>query len=114
MTTVIPKGGGNPSVTLLDAVEAVTTGDWYKLPSDSFSLDILITDTATVVMEGTNNPAAEATPTAVTAQTIQIDGSDNTTTSAFVGLTAPVAFVRAKVSAYTAGTVSVFLAYSNK
>ena len=114
MTTVIPGGGGNPSVTLLDAVEATTTGDWFKLPSDSFSLDILISDTATVVIEGTNDPAAEDTPTAVTAQTIQIDGNANTTASAFVGLTAPVAFVRAKVSAYTSGTVSVFLAYSNK
>lgn len=114
MTTVIPGGGGNPSVTLLDAVEATTTGDWFKLPSDSFSLDILISDTATVVIEGTNDPAAEDTPTAVTAQTIQIDGNANTTASAFVALTAPVAFVRAKVSAYTSGTVSVFLAYSNK
>ncbi|MCB1715846.1 MAG: hypothetical protein KDK05_12015 [Candidatus Competibacteraceae bacterium] len=114
MTTVIPKGGGNPSVTLLDAVEAVTTGDWYKLPSDSFSLDILITDTATVVMEGTNNPAAEATPSGVTAQTIQIDGNANTTASAFVGLSVPVAFIRARVSDYTAGSVSVFLAHSEQ
>ena len=83
---------------LLDGVGAVVNGDTYRCYQSKKSFQVLISDTATVQIQGSNN--------SVNWNTL----SDGTlTASGYLHVDAPTPYVRAIVSSYTSGTVSVIL-----
>ena len=83
---------------LLDGVGAVVNGDTYRCYQSKKSFQVLISDTATVQIQGSNN--------SVNWNTL----SDGTlTASGYLHVDAPTPYIRAIVSSYTSGTVSVIL-----
>ena len=83
---------------LLDGVGAVVNGDTYRCYQSKKSFQVLISDTATVQIQGSNN--------SVNWNTL----SDGTlTASGYLHVDAPTPYVRAIVSSYASGTVSVIL-----
>lgn len=106
--TVIPslESQGNAAVVsqLLTAAGAVDDGEWIDvLHYGPFSLDIVISATATAQIRGSN----ALTKPADTVHERQIDV--DVTASAIVEVTMPVRWLKVRVSAWTSGTVDAFL-----
>ena len=83
---------------LLDGVGAVVNGDTYRCYQSKKSFQVLISDTATVRLQVSNN--------GVNWETI---ASGELTASGRLNVDAPTPYIRAIVSSYTSGTVSVIL-----
>ena len=83
---------------LLDGVGAVVNGDTYRCYQSKKSFQVIISDTATVKIQGSNNSVNWDTLT---------DGT--LTASGYLHVDAPTPYIRAIVSAYTDGTVTVIL-----
>lgn len=89
---------------LLNAVTATGNGEWINIEGfHPLSFQISGITTASVQFRGSNNPTKPA------------DASDEfqlgstVTADALVALDAPVKWLKAKVSAYTSGTISVYM-----
>ena len=94
-------GQGNTEV-LLPATSALATGDAHKLVSMNKSFQTIITGTATVIIEASNDPLVETNVAASTWVTLFTDSA-----SAGHIDNGPWKYYRARVSAYTSGSVTV-------
>lgn len=85
----------NRTITLIDGAESIETGEWFRLPKDKV-ISVSGITTATVLIEYKTHESQTAT----TLETFTADGAKANSD--------PLAFIRARVSAYTSGTISVF------
>lgn len=86
--------GSNVTIDLLENATTTDTGSWFRLPKDKvFSVRGITT--ATVVIEY----KVHDSDTAATLNTFTADG--------YIVNNDPLGYVRARVSAYTSGTISV-------
>jgi hypothetical protein len=87
--------GSNRTITLLSGEEKVATSEWFRLPKDKvFSVSGITT--ATVLIEYKTHEDQSAT----TLETFTADGDKANSDT--------LGFVRARISAYTSGTISVY------
>ena len=103
-----PESQGNSALVsqLLTAVVAVDIGDWIDtLHYAPMSFHILGISTATVKIHGSN----ETTKPANAAHGFQI-GSDITVDQKSIEYVGPIRWVKARVSAWTSGTINVYMA----
>ncbi len=102
-----PKSQGNAALVsqLLTAVVATDIGDWIDtLHFAPMTFHVLGITTATVKIHGSN----EAVKPANADHGFQID-SDITTDQQSVEYVGPVRWVKARVSAWTSGTIDVYM-----
>jgi len=91
----------NRTITLLDGATTTSTGEWFRLPKDKvFSVSGITT--ATVVIEYKTHDSETAT----TLRTFTADGTTANSDS--------LGYVRARVSAYTSGTISVYCSVTDR
>lgn len=90
--------------TLLNAATGTGSSEWFNISDlDEKSLDIRISDTATVQVMVSNAPTQPAKAT---------DGPQqgaNVTADGMITFDSAAKWVKVKVSAYSAGTVTVYL-----
>lgn len=88
---------------LLDAQGATTDGVWIPVDGfDKFNVHIKGISDATVIINASNNPTKPANAT----HDIQLDSA---TADKMVIVDAPMRWIKARVSAWIGGTISVYL-----
>ena len=85
----------NRTITLLSGATSTETGEWFRLPKDKV-ISVSGITTATVVIEYKTHESESAT----ILQTFTADGIKANSDA--------LGFVRARVSAYTSGTINVY------
>lgn len=96
-------GQGNTETLLPATTNSAATGPSLKLVSMNKTIQAILSGTATVVIEVSNDPLVETTPASATWVTL-------ITTSVSGGWVnnEPWKYWRARVSAYTSGTIAVY------
>jgi hypothetical protein len=93
---------------LLDAATAATNGTWFDLGAHrkdvALHVDGINGDTISITGSSTTTIPANATHADLIGSTITADGH--------LALTAPPRFIKARISTYSAGTVSVYVVAS--
>lgn len=93
---------------LLTNVASTVTGEWFEVSGiHPISFQIIGINSATVQLRGSNNPSKP------------LDAADefalghDITTDGLLALDAPVKWVKAKVSAYTSGSINCYMLASS-
>lgn len=92
------------NATLLNAVTATGDGEWMNIEGfHPLSFHVKGITTASVQIRGSNAPTKPANASD------ELQLGSTVTADALVSLDAPVKWIKAKVSAYTSGTISVYM-----